>query len=64
MCLRLYFFYLLICLNQREMADIPEDDKEQSEFDEVLNREEALNLQNLEKDSIKKLKKETLKEGQ
>ena len=34
------------------MADIPEDDKEQSEFDEVLNREEALNPQNLEKDSV------------
>lgn len=31
------------------MTDIPEDDKEQSEFDEVLNREEALNPQNLEK---------------
>ena len=34
------------------MADIPEDDKEQSEFDEVLNREEALNPQNPEKDSV------------
>ncbi len=34
------------------MTDIPEDDKEQSEFDEVLNREEALNPQNPEKDSV------------
>ena len=34
------------------MTDIPEDGKEQSEFDEVLNREEALNPQNLEKDSV------------
>ena len=29
------------------MADITEDDKEQSEFDEVLNREEAINLANV-----------------
>jgi hypothetical protein len=27
---------------EREMEDITEDDKEQSEFDEVLNREEEL----------------------
>ena len=34
------------------MADIPEDDKEQSEFDEVLNREEALNPENAEQDFV------------
>ena len=52
MCLRLYFFYLFICLNQREMADIHEDEEEQSEFDEALKREEALNLENMGKDSV------------
>ena len=34
---------------EREMVDITEDDKEQSEFDEVLNREEELNLETVEK---------------
>ena len=32
-----------------EIADITEDDKEQSEFDEVLYREEELNLETAEK---------------
>ena len=31
------------------MLDITEDDKEQSEFDEVFNREEALNSETTEK---------------
>ena len=34
---------------EREMADITEDDKEQSEFNEVLNRVEELNLETTEK---------------
>ena len=33
------------------MADITEDDKQQSEFDEVLNREEELNPETAEKNS-------------
>ena len=34
------------------MADIPEDEEEQSEFDEALKIEEAINLENMEKDSV------------
>jgi uncharacterized membrane protein YjgN (DUF898 family) len=34
------------------MANIPEDEKEQSEFDEVLDREEALNPETKEKDPV------------